>query len=110
MLAPSSNVSVPLIYSTPFIEEVERVIQENVDENVSGVALFISRLIKGLQNLSNSDGDYQKNWGEYLFEVEDIGVICFRALTDAETGEKTYAIDSIRWTFANSHFFSSFKY
>lgn len=110
MLAPSSNVSVPLIYSTSFIEEVERVIQENVDENVSGVALFISRLIKGLLNLSNSDGEYQKNWGEYSFEVEDIGVICFRALIDAEQGEKAYAIESIRWTFGTSRFFSGFDY
>lgn len=110
MLAPSSNVSVPLIYSTSFIEEVERVIQENVDENVSGVALFISRLIKGLQNLSNSDGEYQNNWGEYTFDVEDIGVICFRALIDADKGEKTYAIESIRWTFGTSRFFSRFNY
>ena len=32
------------------------------------------------------------------------------AFIDAEKGEKTYAIESIRWTFGTSRFFSRFNY
>lgn len=109
MQFPISNLAVPLLYSSSFLDEVESVIVKNVDDNISGVALFISRLIKGLQNLSNADVEVLMNWGKCSYEIEDIGIVTFRALMDEETGEKAYAIEEIKWTFASSPFFSSFN-
>lgn len=105
-----SNLAVPLLYSSSFLDEVERVIVKNVDDHVSSVALFISRLIKGLQDLSNSDVEVFMNWGICNYMIEDIGVVSFRALVDEETGERLYAIDDIKWMFATSSFFSMFNY
>ena len=110
MQFPISNLAVPLLYSPFFLDEVESVIVNNVDDDVPGVALFISRLIKGLQNLSNADAEVQMNWGKCSYEIEDIGIVTFRALMDEETGEKVYAIEEIKWTFARSAFFSTFSF
>lgn len=107
---PISNVGFALFYSTSFLEKVEAVIDANVDERVSDVALFITRLIKGLQNLSNSDSEVAASWGEYLYDIEDVGVVSFRLLFDEATGEKVLAIENVRWAFSTSRFFSGFVY
>ena len=105
---PISNTGISLQYSTTFLEKVERVINLNVDKDVSRVALFISRILKGLQNLSKEDTDFNMSWGKYSYSIEDIGTILFRPLFDEETGEKAYAIDDIQWAFGTSRFFSGF--
>ena len=107
MQIPIANTSVPLLYSTSFFNEVEYIIEKNVLSQVQETALFISRLIKGLQNLSNSDLEVNCSWGECSFPIEDIGVVHFRALFDEESGERVYTIESIQWTFATSRFLSS---
>ena len=61
------------------------------------VALFISRLLKGLQNLSNAEDGFHVSWG------------FFRPVLDPETGEKAFLIDQIQWKFETSRFFSSFQ-
>lgn len=109
MQIPITNTSVTLLYSTSFLNDVEYVIEKNVLSQVQETALFISRLIKGLQNLSNSDLEVNCSWGECSFPIEDIGVVHFRALFDEESGERVYAIESLQWTFGTSRFFSSFR-
>ncbi len=104
------NTGVPLLLSASFVLEVERVIDMNIDADVSRVAFFISRLIKGLQNLSCSEGGYEVSWGNYSYEIEDIGLVQFVPLMDNESGEKTFHIISIQWTFSISRFFSGLKY
>ena len=66
------NTGIPLLLSTSFVSEVERILDANVKNNVALAALFLSRLIKGLQNLSHSDGTYSLTWGQYFYVVEDI--------------------------------------
>ena len=88
MFFPIVNVEYPLVLSASFIVEVENVINRNSDSNVSLVALFISRLIKGLQNLTCSDDEYAISWGNLSYEIEDIGVVDFTPLVDDESGEK----------------------
>ncbi len=105
---PIVKAGIPLILSASFIAEVDNVINNNVDTNVPLIALFISRLIKGLQNLSCSEGGYSSSWGNYSFEIEDIGIVRFAALIDDESGEKAFHVLSISWTFATSHFFHDF--
>ena len=48
------GLGLPLLYSETFIGKVDHVISLNVEDNVDGTAIFISRLIKGLQELSNT--------------------------------------------------------
>jgi len=103
------NTGIPLMFSASFISQLEDVVNRNVNSNVSLVALFISRIIKGLQALSCSEGTYHISWGTYSYTIEDIGVVCFQPLMDIETGERAYHILSIQWTFATSHFFSEMK-
>ena len=110
MFFPIVNVEYPLVLSASFIVEVENVINRNSDSNVSLVALFISRLIKGLQNLTCSDDEYSISWGNLSYEIEDIGVVDFTPLVDDESREKVLYISMIRWTFATSRFFSEFSY
>lgn len=104
------NTDVHLLLSATFLAEVESVVERNVDFNVSLVALFLSRLIKGLQNLSCSDGEYSVLWGNYTYVIEDIGVVSFHPLMDPETGEKAFHVLAIQWTFSSSRFFSAFEY
>ena len=109
MQMPISHTGITLQYSTAFLENVESVINLNVDKDVSRVALFISRLLKGLQNLSKEDAEFSFSWGKYSYSIEDIGTVYFHPLFDEETGEKAYAIDDIQWTFGTSRFFSAFS-
>ena len=104
------KTDVPLLMSASFLMEVETVVDRNVESNVSLVALFLSRLIKGLQNLSCSDGEYSVSWGNYAYSIEDIGIVGFCPLMDPETGEKAFHLISIQWTFSTSRFFSMFDY
>ena len=99
-----------LLYSESFVEKLELVIILNVDRAVGKVALFISRLIKGLQDFSHLDYMMiQKRWGDFSFEIKDIGVIKFTPIFDDETGQKALAIDDIIWSFSSSRFFSGFN-
>lgn len=103
-----SNTGISLLYSAVFLDKVEHIINLNVDQDVSRVALFISRLLKGLQDLSKEDSGFGVSWGQYSYRIEDIGIIHFRPVFDEETGEKAYAVDDILWTFETSRFFSGF--
>lgn len=99
-----------LLYSESFVEKLELVIILNVDRAVGKVALFISRLIKGLQDFSHLDYMMiQKRWGDFSFEIKDIGVIKFTPIFDDETGQKALAIDDIIWSFSSSRFKISLK-
>lgn len=105
-----ANLSVPLYYSIAFLGQVEIVIEKNVDRKIDEAALFISRLIKGLQDLSCSDPDISRSWGTCTYLIEDIGHIHFRYLIDEETGDKAYVIDEAEWLFEKSHLFSTLEY
>lgn len=102
------GLGVRLIYLPSVVSEIDRVIDLNLTVSVNLVSLFISRLLKGLQNLSNSDALYSFNWGQYSYEIEDIGIVCFRPVMDATTGEKAFVVESIQWAFATSTLFSEF--
>ena len=99
------GLNVPLLFSPAFIQEVETVIDKNVDTNVQLVALFISRLLKGLQNLANSDEEVLRSWGQFSYEIEDVGIVLVSPLYDPDTLERSYAVESIKWTFATGKFF-----
>lgn len=103
------GLDVPLLFSPLFIEEVESVIDKNVSDRVSDVALFISRLVKGLQNLSKIEDGVYKYWGEYTYEIEDIGVVHFRPLFDSADGKCIFAIERMDWKFSTSRFFMAFN-
>ncbi len=103
------NTGIPLMFSASFISQLEEVVNRNVDSSVTQVALFISRIIKGLQALSRSEGTYNVSWGTYSYSIEDIGVVHFQPLMDMETGDRVYHILSIQWTFATSRFFAEMK-
>lgn len=99
------GLNVPLLFSPAFIQEVETVIDKNVDTNVQLVALFISRLLKGLQNLANSDEEVLRIGGEFSYEIEDIGIVLVSPLYDPDTSERSYAVESVKWTYASGKFF-----
>lgn len=90
-------------YAKSVVEEIDHVIDRNLDKPTL-VALFISRLLKGFQNLTN----VRPNWGTYTYEIEDIAIVSFKMYCDASDGSIAIAIDSIQWTFATSRFFSDF--
>ncbi len=97
-----------MVYSPEFIEEVERIIDLNLNASTKSVGLFISRLIKGLQNMSNSESEFRIKWGTYEYEIEDIGTVSFLPMFDPESGEKFLIVKSITWCFAASRFFGDF--
>lgn len=108
MISGIVNTGIPLQFSSEFVSEVEAVVDMNANSNTAKVALFLSRLIKGLQNLSRSEAGFAVSWGCYSYEIEDIGIVSFRPLLDAESGQKVFHILSIYWTFATSRFFREF--
>lgn len=81
------TTGVELIYSSEVTSEIERIISLNLSVPLDKVALFISRLLKGFQNLANSDNDFIPYWGDYLYEMEDIGMVVFQPIFDT-TSEK----------------------
>ena len=98
-----------LLYTPDVASEIETVINLNLEQPMTLVALFISRLLKGLQNLSNAEDGFHVSWGRCSYEIEDIGTVFFRPVLDPETGEKAFLIDQIQWKFETSRFFSSFQ-
>jgi len=102
------GLGIELVYSPEFINEVERIIDLNLNTSTELIGLFISRLIKGLQNLSNSDSEFRIKWGIYEYEIEDIGTVGFLPLFDPESGERVLHIQNIAWHFATSRFFGDF--
>lgn len=98
------GLDVPLLFSPSFLREVEIVIDNNVNDNVQLTALFISRLLKGLQNLSNSDMEVLKSWDTFYFEIEEIGIVQVSPLFDSESNLRVYAIEAIQWVFAKGFF------
>ncbi len=105
---PLTPEGITLIYSTRVIEEIDRVIDNNLD-NLQLLALFISRLLKGLQNLCNDNLEINSSWGEHFFEIEDIAKVYFGIIIDPGSNEKFITVDTIQWTFATSRFFSGFE-
>ena len=102
------GLSVPLVYMPSVADEIEAIINLNLAQPMELVALFISRLLKGLQNLSNAEDGFHMNWGQASFEIEDIGIVFFRPVADAETKERILLICQIQWSFETSRFFPSF--
>ena len=54
MFSPITDSHIVLRYSPEVVSEIDRIVDSNLDK-VPLVALFISRLLKGIQNLSNTD-------------------------------------------------------
>lgn len=105
-----ANLGISLFFPVSFWDSVDAVIDLNVERHTSEVALFISRLIKGLQDLSNVEESVDSVWGVHSFEIEDIGVVSFKPKMDLDSGKRILVIESIRWTFGTSRFFSMFEY
>lgn len=103
------GVGVTLMYTPGVAAEIESIINLNLGQPMELVALFISRLLKGLQNLSNAVDGFHVSWGQTTYVIEDIGTVFFRPMVDGETGEKTFLIQQIRWEFESSRFFSGFQ-
>ena len=99
------GIEVPLLFSPSFLSELEDVVDRNVENNVQLTALFISRMLKGLQNLSNSEQEVLRSWDAFSFEIEDIGVVTLSPLYDPDTNISVYAVESIQWKFASSGLF-----
>lgn len=104
------TTGVELIYSSEVTSEIERIISLNLSVPLDKVALFISRLLKGFQNLANSDNDFIPYWGDYLYEMEDIGMVVFQPIFDTTSESTAFYVKSIRWNFPNSRFFYMFDY
>lgn len=94
MLSPVTSPSVIIRYSPSFLAEIDRVIDLNLDK-IALVALFISRLLKGIQNLTNADEKVSSAWGSHTYEIEDIGTVVFRLFMNPETGVTAIAIEQI---------------
>lgn len=109
MLSPITGRDVILRYSPSFLIEIDRVIDLNLDK-ITLIALFISRLLKGLQNLTNANQEVMSSWGMYSYEIEDIGIVDFKLIINPISGVTAIAIESIHWKLATSRFFSSFEY
>ena len=107
MISPITKDGVLLKYAKSVVEEIDQVIDRNLDKPTL-VALFISRLLKGFQNLTTAEYEVRPNWGTYTYEIEDIAIVSFKMYCDASDGYIAIAIDSIQWTFATSRFFSDF--
>ena len=107
MISPITKDGVLLKYAKSVVEEIDQVIDRNLDKPTL-VALFISRLLKGFQDLTNAEYEVRPNWGTYTYEIEDIAIVSFKMYCDASDGSIAIAIDSIQWTFATSRFFSDF--
>ena len=97
-----------LIYSAKVSFEIENTINININQPLSLVALFISRLLKGLQNLTNCKDDWGVSWGYSTFVIDDIGTVFFLPVYDPETEESAIYINDIKWSFESSRFFGSF--
>ena len=102
------GLGVSLLYTPNVPEEIENIINLNLSRSMDLLALFISRLLKGLQNLSNADEGFHVRWGQSSYAIEDIGTVFFRPILDSETGEKIFMIYKIQWMFETSRFFSGF--
>ena len=109
MFSPITDSHIVLRYSPEVVSEIDRIVDSNLDK-VPLVALFISRLLKGIQNLSNTDQEVNSSWGIHSYEIEDIGVLEFRLFLDINTNITTIAVEQIKWSFLRSRFFSDFNY
>ena len=107
MISIVTRDAIQIQYAPSVLVKVDSVIDKNLN-NSSQVALFISRLIKGFQNLTNEDLIINSSFGKYTYEIEDIGVVLFSYFFNPETGISAFVIDDIYWTFPTSRFFSSF--
>ena len=81
-----------LIYSAIVSYDIENTININLNQPLRLVALFISRLLKGLQNLTNCKDD----------------LVFFLPVYDPNTGEYALYVNDIQWSFESSRFFGSF--
>lgn len=109
MISPLTHEGTKLRYSPQVIAEIDSVIDYNLG-NLNLLALFISRLLKGFQDLTNDDVVVDSSWGNHSYEIEDIGVVSIRVIIDSSSGVKYVVIESIQWTFGTSRFFKEFDY
>ena len=75
------TTGVELIYSSEVTSEIERIISLNLSY-----------------------------WGDYLYEMEDIGMVVFQPIFDTTSESTAFYVKSIRWNFPNSRFFYMFDY
>ncbi len=97
-----------LFYSAIVSYDIENTININLNQPLRLVALFISRLLKGLQNLTNCKDDWGGAWGYKSYFIEDIGTVFFLPVYDPNTGEYALYVNDIQWSFESSRFFGSF--
>lgn len=109
MISPLTHEGIQLRYSPRVIAEIDSVIDHNLG-NLNLLALFISRLLKGLQNLTNDDIVVDSSWGNHAYEIDDIGMVSFKVIIDSSSGVKYIVIESIQWAFLTSRFFNEFDY
>ena len=102
---------VHLFYDASFVQEVDRVLDLNLSQPLDKLALLISSLRKGIQNLSNSEQRVrnEENWTTLSYSIENIGRILFHIIQDSETGEKYIQIIGIRWQLQEGYFFKNFS-
>lgn len=99
-----------LYYDASFIKEVDRVLDLNLSQPLEQVAYMMSLLRKGIQNLTN-DNERVRNeddWSTLSYTIDNIGIVLFHLIQDAETRETFIQITGIRWTLKDSSFFKDF--
>ena len=109
MKLPIVNTGIKLFLSPLFLQQVDEIVDKNADEHTELVALFMSRLIKGLQNLSNIDTLTQTSMWQHVFTIEDIGIISFMPFFDSSSHTQYIAVEHIEWTLRTSYFFHVFN-
>ena len=110
MEIPVVNTGYPLLLSRAFLQQVDDLIEKNVENHTRQVALFLSRLIKGLQNLSNLDPLVDSRWGENTYQIDDIGVVVFQPVRDSVSQQSAILVERINWQLSTSFFFSEFSF
>lgn len=110
MEIPVVNTGYPLLLSRAFLQQVDDLIEKNVENHTRQIALFLSRLIKGLQNLSNLDPLVDSRWGENTYQIDDIGVVVFQPVRDSVSQQSAILVERIHWQLSTSFFFSEFSF
>lgn len=100
-----------LFYDASFVQEIDRVLDLNLSQPLDKLALLISLLRKGIQNLSNSEQRVrnEENWNTLSYSIENIGSIFFHIIQDSDTGDTFLQIIGIRWKLKESYFFHDFS-
>lgn len=102
---------IQLYYDASFVKEVDRVLDLNLSLPLDKVAYMMSLLRKGIQSLTN-DNERVRNeddWNTLSYSIDNIGIVFFHLIQDAETRETFIQITGIRWALKDSPFFKDFQ-